>query len=193
MCSRFAVHDDEDWETVLEMIRGVGWREPIVSVIRQDAGQVILEPGYRWWLVPGWWKKDLKEVPTTFNARGEECAGKPMFRSAFKSRRCLIPAACFFEWAKPEKVKTQIGRADGHPLLFAGLWEEWRPAEGESLRSCTIITTTPNAVMEPIHNRMPVILGPEEWREWLDPETPAAQLQHLLRPCPDEWLVARPV
>ena len=138
MCSRFAVHDDEDWETVLEMIRGVGWREPIkddpykqpfpgglplqaaheirptnaVSVIRQDAGQVILEPGYRWWLVPGWWKKDLKEVPTTFNARGEECAGKPMFRSAFKSRRCLIPAACFFEWAKPEKVKTRIGRAD---------------------------------------------------------------------------------
>ena len=142
--------------------------------------------------MPGWWKKELKELPSLFNARAEGIAEKPSFRSAFKSRRCLIPASCFYEWRGPKgaKEKMRIARVDGAPLALAGLWEEWRQPDGTPLRSCTIITTTPNAVMEPIHNRMPVILGEESWDEWLLPHPQPADLQHLLRSCPAEWIEA---
>jgi len=164
----------------------------IPMILQQDDVRAVAEA--RWWLVPAWWKKDLKELPSLFNARAEGLAEKPSFRSAFKARRCLIPATCFYEWSgtKGSKQKHCISRADGAPLAFAGLWEEWRQPEGEPLRSCTIITTTPNAVMEPIHNRMPVILGVEDWDEWLRPHPQPADLQHLLQPCPAEWLQARP-
>lgn len=164
-----------------------------IPMILQQGGHRAMEEA-RWWLVPAWWKKELKDLPPMFNARAETVAEKPSFRSAFKSRRCLIPATCFYEWSGPKgsKQKHCISRADGAPLAFAGLWEEWRQPDGEPLRSCTIITTTPNAVMEPIHNRMPVILGADAWDEWLLPHPRPAELQHLLAPCPAEWIQARP-
>jgi putative SOS response-associated peptidase YedK len=117
----------------------------------------------------------------------ETVATKPAFRDAFKSRRCLVPADGFYEWKKIDakaKQPYRIVMADGSPMAFGGLWERWQdPASGETVRSFTIVTTAPNALCSPIHNRMPVILDPTDFSTWLG-ETSAApeQLQALLRP-----------
>lgn len=164
----------------------------IPMIVQQDGTRVVEDA--RWWLVPSWWKKDLKSLPSLFNARAEGLAEKPSFRSAFKSRRCLIPTSCFYEWSGTpgHKEKHRIARVDGNPLALAGLWEEWQQPEGELLRSCTIITTSANEVMEPIHNRMPVILSADAWDEWLAPHPHPTELQHLLQPCPAEWITVQP-
>jgi putative SOS response-associated peptidase YedK len=121
---------------------------------------------------------------------------KPAFRSAFTARRCLIPASGFYEWQARGRAKQPhfIRRADGGLLAFAGLWERWQPAEGPALESCAILTTTANALMAPIHDRMPVILAPTDCAAWLG-ETPASpdQLAALLMPYSAETLVAHPV
>ena len=111
-------------------------------------------------------------------------AEKPSFRSAFKSRRCLIPASGFFEWKKVGKIKQPyyFHRPDDRPLAFAGLWEKWNEIE-----SCTIITTEANALMAPIHDRMPVVLGSNDYVTWLDPA--ATNLDKLLTPFPSDELV----
>ena len=122
------------------------------------------------------------------NARAETVAVKPAFRTAFKKRRCLIPADGFYEWQKAGAVKIphRITVGDGL-FFFAGLWEIWNEPGAGPLRSCTIITTTPNAVTAPIHDRMPVILPPENQAAWLSRETPLDQLSGLLVPhTPDE-------
>jgi putative SOS response-associated peptidase YedK len=176
--------------------------EPNPGVRPTDQVAVVLDAGegrrlelHRWWLIPAWWRNDPKALPSLFNARSEGIAEKPSFRSAFRSRRCLIPASCFYEWAMTPggRQKFVIRRTDRQPLAFAGLWEEWRPAEGEPLRSCTIITTTANDVMSAIHTRMPVILDAADWDAWLDAQTPLEVVHSLLRPCPNDWIAATPV
>ena len=147
----------------------------------------------RWGLVPSWWKKPLGELPSTFNARAETVAEKPMFRAAFKSRRCIIPASGFYEWTgeKGHKTPHYFSAPSGEPLALAGLWEHWRdPESGEDLPSATIIVGEANRWMRRFHDRMPVIL---EWRDagaWVTGESPGA----LLRPAPDdalqEWIVS---
>ena len=141
----------------------------------------------RWGLLPSW-TKDPKSAPLLNNARAETVAEKPSFRSAFKSRRCLIPASGFFEWKKEGKLKQPylFRRPDDRPIAFAGLWETWNDIE-----SCTIITTEANALMAPIHDRMPVVLGQNDYAQWLDPT--AIELTSLLSPCPAEELVCYPV
>lgn len=167
--------------------------DPVPVVLEENGTRVLTEA--RWWLVPSWWTKRLHELPALFNARAETLTEKPSFLNAFKSRRCLIPATCFFEWSGTagKKQKHVITRRDGAPLAFAGLWEEWRQPDGQALRSCTIITTTANEVMAAIHTRMPVILAASDWDEWLSPASPPAELQRLLTPCPAEWIEQRPV
>ena len=148
----------------------------------------------RWGLVPVWWKKPLKDVPTTFNARSETVAEKPMFRDAFKRRRCIIPASGFFEWTggKGEKVPHLFTAADGAPVLaFAGLWDRWTdPASGDEVLSATIIVSGASAWMEPYHDRMPVLLGAEDLDGWLDgtlgPEALKPAAESALR----EWIVS---
>lgn len=145
----------------------------------------------RWWLVPGWWSKTLKEVPATFNARDDSVAEKPMFRNAFKKRPCLIPASGFFEWTGPktDRQPWYISAANERPLTFAGLHETWTDrVTNEVIESCTIITTDANAFMSKIHNRMPVILDPADWAEWLQEPS-----KRFLRPAPEETLQAWPV
>ncbi|MDQ0510618.1 SOS response-associated peptidase [Ancylobacter amanitiformis] len=140
----------------------------------------------RWQLVPRWWKRSLKEVPATFNARAEEVAGKPMFRDAFRSRRCIIPASGFFEWSGPkgDRQPWYITAASGELLGFAGLYDRWRnPETGEEVPSCTIIVTTANSFMGQIHDRMPVILDKADWQAWL--EEPR---EDLLKPAPEGLL-----
>lgn len=140
----------------------------------------------RWWLVPSWWKKSLQEVPSTFNARSEGIGDKPMFRSALRHRRCIVPASGFFEWTGPktDRQPHYISLADGHPMAFAGLWEHWvDPDAREDVVSCTVIVTAANPFMARLHTRMPVIVGRDDLDAWLtrgDTE--------LLRPCPDAWL-----
>jgi len=135
----------------------------------------------RWGLVPHW-AKDPKAVRQPINARAETVATAPMFRDALVRRRCLVPADVFYEWQAAEggKQPFAIARADGRPMVFAGLWEGWRGADGTVMRSFTIVTTNANPTLRPLHERMPVILEPADWPAWLG-EVDADPLA-LLRP-----------
>jgi len=146
----------------------------------------------RWGLVPHW-ARDPSLGARLNNARAESAAVKPAFRDAFRRRRCLIPADGFYEWQASGGIKQPyyISAADGQPLALGGLWESWRTPEGEVLRTCAILTTGPNGLMKPIHDRMPVILPPQAWGDWL--AAPANAIQALLAPCPEDWLRAWPV
>lgn len=161
-------------------------RVPVV-LVDDDQRQLQL---MRWGLVPPW-KEDPAKGPPLINARSETAASKPSFRTAFERRRCLVPATGFYEWKRQGKAKTPFHfTLAGAPLMtLAGLWEVWHDLDGTELRSFTILTTGPNAVMEPIHDRMPVILSPDEWEGWLDPSQGDREaLQALLRPYPGEDL-----
>jgi putative SOS response-associated peptidase YedK len=170
----------------------------LMPVVIND-GERMLD-AYRWGLIPSW-AKEASIGNKLINARGETVAEKPSFRSALKRRRCLVLVDGWFEWKQSTKPKTPylFRRKDGHPMAFAGLWEEWTaPDTGEVLRTCTVITTGPNALMAPIHDRMPVILPPEARDIWLRPEPQEASvLQPLLVPNESEpleaWEVSRVV
>lgn len=139
----------------------------------------------RWGLVPAW-SKDAAIGSRLINTRAETVAEKPSFRSAYKSRRCLIPADGFYEWRKPEGGPKQPYRftlAGGAPFAMAGLWERWEKApDAKALETCTIITTAANAFVRPIHHRMPVILEAAGHDAWLDATTTPDTLSALLRP-----------
>jgi putative SOS response-associated peptidase YedK len=148
----------------------------------------------RWGLVPAW-TSEPRAAYSTINARAETVAEKPAFRQAFRRRRCLIPADGFYEWRKVDARKQPycIAPADGQPFAFAGLWERWE-RDGQVLESGTILVTQANALLAPIHDRMPVILDPADEARWLDPAlTDPAALQPLLVPCPPKWLRLWPV
>jgi putative SOS response-associated peptidase YedK len=148
----------------------------------------------RWGLIPSW-ASDRSIGVRLLNARAETASSMPSFRAAFKSRRCLVPADGFFEWAKVggRKQPFYFTLRAGGPFAFAGLWEEWH-GEGEPLRSCTILTTEANEVVRPVHARMPVILNPCDYTRWLSPAAkPPEELLSLLRPLAGEELVSRPV
>jgi len=151
----------------------------------------------RWGLIPAW-AKDESIGSRMINARAETLAEKPAFRSAFKQRRCVIYADGFYEWKETggKKRPLYIRLNGGQPFALAGLWEVWRPPESEEwMRTCTIVTTEPNAWMAQIHNRMPVILPRDALEFWLTPgEVSAAELMAVLRPWPDDGsLSAYPV
>lgn len=160
-------------------------------IIRFEEGERHLSFA-KWGLTPSW-AKEPKIANSTFNARSDTVAEKPSFRSAFKKRRCLVPASAYFEWqpiaGEKKKRKYRIALADGEPIGFAGLWE-WHPGfdGGEAFESYTIITTEPNSAMETIHNRMPVILQPDDFSLWLAPEQNPELLRQLLKPCPSDQL-----
>jgi len=131
---------------------------------------------------------------STINAKAETVATAPAFREAFKSRRCLVPAEAFFEWQKIDAKTKQpfaIGMKDGSRYAFAGLWERWRdPATREPLETFTVITTDPNELLEPLHNRMPVIIQSKDYDRWLAPGDPERAPVDLLRPFPAEQMTA---
>jgi putative SOS response-associated peptidase YedK len=165
-----------------------------VPVVRAHDGRRQLVPAH-WGLIPAW-AKEAAMGSRIINARAETVSEKPAFRVAFRSRRCLIPASGFYEWQARGRGKVPhfIRRADGGLLALAGLWERWQPAEGEPVESCAILTTTANAVMAPIHERMPVILDPSDFPAWLgEGEAGADALRALLRPYPAEPMNAYPV
>lgn len=144
-----------------------------------------------WGLIPSW----SREPRGFINARAETILDKPSFRQSFKRQRCLIPADGFFEWRKQGRVKQPFyfQLKDGRPFAFAGIWDEWQ-GEGVVLPSCAIITTKPNEVVHPVHDRMPVILQEEDYELWLD-DDPGKQHRRmeLLRPYPAEQMDSYPV
>jgi putative SOS response-associated peptidase YedK len=163
--------------------------DPVDVVIRGDAGLLVVP--MRWQLIPSWWKKPLKDLPATFNARAETVAEKPMFRDAFRSTRCLIPASGYYEWqTTPDgKQPYYITPPDGSVLTIAGLWSDWRDrVNDETLTTCTMIITEANSFISAIHDRMPVLLDRESADAWLSGE--AGQ---LLKPAPDDALRMWPV
>jgi putative SOS response-associated peptidase YedK len=150
----------------------------------------------KWGLIPHF-TKDLKAARKPINARSETAASSGMFRGSLERRRCLVHADAFYEWrAMPDgKQPYAIGRKDGAPLAFAGIWEGWRGPDGETLRSFAILTTSANATMRKLHDRMPVILEEEHWPVWLGER--AGEPTGLMRPADDGllhlWAVSRAV
>ncbi len=194
MCGRIALYSDTpqlarlldagvdpDLVDALEPRWNIGPTSPILGVSEDQDGQRTLG-AYRWGLIP-WWAKDPAAIKNTFNARGETVATKSMFQSAFTRSRILVPVDAFYEWkAGTPKQPFAFKRADGQPLVFAGLRDRWKGDDGIELRSATIITTHAGPDM-PIHDRQPVVLEPEAWEQWLDPQvTEPNELEPLLVP-----------
>lgn len=168
--------------------------QPVLAIPNDDKNTADF---FIWGLIP-MWAKDPSIGNRLINARGETLAEKPAFRGSLKYKRCLILADGFYEWkaGKGAKIKTPyfIHMKDRGVFAFAGLWDSWNDLSGSLIRTCTIITTEPNDLMSPIHNRMPVILHPRDYAKWLDPspQTPDG-LKPLVKPFPAEAMSAHPV
>ena len=164
--------------------------DTIDTVIEREGKRELVS--MRWGLVPWWWKKKAKEAPATFNARAETVAEKPMFRDAFRRSRCLIPASGYYEWQKTPTGKQPhyYTASDGSRLTIAGLWDEWKDIETrQPLMSCTMLITNANELASKIHDRMPVLLQPKDFDDWL---AGTAGIE-LLRPAPENYLQTWPV
>jgi len=167
----------------------------IAAMVRHPGSDGLELRLMRWGLVPSW-AEDSDLGARKINARSETARDKPAFRDAFARRRCLIPVDAFYEWKRlaGRKQPYVFQARDGAPLTLAGLWESWPNPAGGRLETCTIMTTTANGIMAPIHQRMPVILPAGDRELWLDLDAGKQdQLAALLRPCSDELLAAHPV
>jgi putative SOS response-associated peptidase YedK len=156
-----------------------------VAVIRQNPREPVRELSLmRWGLIPSW-AKDSSVAASMINARSETASAKPAFRDALKFRRCLIPADAFYEWSRMGKAKQPycFEINEGTLFAFAGIWDRWKDEGGKWLETCSILTTTPNAVTSAVHDRMPVILDPDSYDLWLDPGMKdMATASELLKP-----------
>ena len=196
MCGRYSLYSDLSFLQLRFKFKGNLQIVPRYNIAPSQEILTVTNDGerqgefMRWGLIP-FWAKDMKIGYKMINARTETAATSGAFKHAFKRRRCLIPADGFFEWRKEgkERYPTYIYLKSKETFAFAGLWETWKSPAGESIRSCTIMTTEPNSFIEPIHNRMPVILDQEGEALWLDPMTEDPKtLQQLLVPFPPEDL-----
>ena len=165
-----------------------------VATVREAAGERELTT-LKWGLVPRW-AKDSAMGARLINARAETVTEKPAFREAFRRRRCLIPADGFFEWQRQgtKKQPFYFRMKGGQVFAFAGLWEHWEGKGGETIESCTMLTTEANEVVKPIHDRMPVIIAAGDYQQWLDAKTiKTEKLTELLRPYPAAEMASHPV
>jgi putative SOS response-associated peptidase YedK len=198
MCGRFVINLSPDLVAKVFGLAEVPDLSPRYNVAPSQSIPVIREAAdgsrrlsmMRWGLVPAW----AKEVGEgLINARSETVNEKPSFRQAFRQRRCILVASAFYEWQKVDNAKLPycIRMADGAPMPFAGIWETWRSPEGQVLETCAILTTNANATVAPIHDRMPVILHPDEIGLWLDREVHEVEkLAELFMPYPADRLEA---
>jgi putative SOS response-associated peptidase YedK len=201
MCGRYTLIRLADFTDMFPWIRPPDHAPPArfniaptqgVAVVANDGKQQI--DFFRWGLIP-FWAKDESIGSKMINARAETLVTKPAFRTALKRRRCIIPASGFYEWRKSADGKTRtpmyIRMKDRKPFAFAGLWETWHTSDGSALPTCTIITALPNELVANIHNRMAVILPPEQYQNWLDPkEVDGVEFAKLLQPYPAELMEA---
>jgi putative SOS response-associated peptidase YedK len=178
------VADQEDWNPRYNVAPGQE-----IAVVRQDAANPVrLLSSMRWGLIPSW-AKDANMGYKMINARSETAADMPAFREPLRSRRCLIPADGFYEWKREGKQKLPFcfTLVDESVFAFAGLWDEWKSAQDPLIATCSILTTTPNRLMQDVHDRMPVILERDAYELWLDPGFKRVkELQPLLKPYPAE-------
>jgi putative SOS response-associated peptidase YedK len=203
MCGRFTLHLPPD---LLAEIFGLA-EIPVfpsryniaptqrIAVIRDNAAGRRETDFLHWGLIPSW-AKDKSVGNRMINARSETVAEKPAFRKAIRFRRCIVPASGFFEWRQTEnrKLPFYLRLRDGSPMAFAGLWDAWKSPEGETVESCTILTTSSNELIEPLHDRMPVILHSEEYQLWLNREmTDPEKLIPLYRAFPADLMEMYPV
>lgn len=196
MCGRFSLTTDE--QRLNEFFNLAGGKSPYVPRYNGAPTQqlaVITDqlPGklqyFRWGLIPYWSKEVPRNMPL-INARAEGITIKPVFRQVFQSKRCLVPADGFYEWVRRgKKVPYRFTLTDESPFAMAGLWDMWKNEDNHEIGSFTIITTTANELMAPIHDRMPVILDKEASQLWLGP-TESIQLQSLLKPFPSDKMKA---
>lgn len=205
MCGRFVqAHTAEEYALhfgaaeVLADPKGPSWNvapTDRVYAVASHNGQRSLG-SFRWGLVP-WFADSARVASRHINARAETAATSPVFKDSFQRKRCLIPADGFYEWKAMDrggKLAHFVYATDGSTLALAGLWASWKDPEGERLTTCTIITTTPNEVVAPIHDRMPAVLPADAWDRWLDPDNDDTEgLRALLRPAPDDTLTHHPV
>jgi len=203
VCGRFTLEISSE---TLKVIFGVSPFENIppryniaptqmVLVLRNDPDNNLQVSYMKWGLIPHW-AKDASIGNHMINARVETVEDKPSFRSAFKHRRCIIPASGFYEWKKvgAKKQPYYITLKDGSPMMFAGLWDRWISPEGIAVESFTILTTSSNELVSPLHDRMPVILDMKDVDLWLDCHvTDPARLKSLLKPYQSESLQLSPV
>lgn len=203
MCGRFSITGDLDFYAEYFGVEGVTGDplEPSWNVAPTDTIYVVAEHNevrrlgtMKWGLVPHW-AKDSKSIH--INARVETVATNAAFRDSFARKRCLIPSDGFYEWESPDQGRTPhwIFRADGHPLVFAGIWASRRDdVSGEWARTCSIITTEATGVVAPLHDRMPLTLVPDVWDAWLDREiTDPEEARALLQPIDTGLLMEYPV
>ncbi|HJV64919.1 MAG TPA: SOS response-associated peptidase [Geomonas sp.] len=203
MCGRFAF--DLSIDMLIELF-GLTAQFPVTASFNVAPTQLVavVRPApaggnrldlLQWGLIPSW-AKDRAIGSRMINARCETAGEKPAFRRLLNARRCVVPASGFFEWRSEGKRKMPlyITLRSRAPLLLAGLWDCWRSPEGELVDSCTIVTTAANSLLNPVHDRMPVILDPEHARSWLDPQrAEAGFLLDLCRPYPAELMQMYPV
>jgi len=210
MCGRFAQPRSPEELARIFHARPVAEMEgPQYNVAPTDAVAAVVEhhgdrtvDRLRWGLVP-FFADSPKGGARLINARSETVETSPAFRDAFRRRRCIIPADAFYEWRRHRDPATgrvrrsepfAIRRRDDEPLALAGLWAIWRdPETAERLYTCTILTTDPNEIIQPVHDRMPVILDPEDWDTWLREDAAAEELRPLLHPAPADPLEIYPV
>ncbi len=166
--------------------------QDIIAVLRNGSTHLSM---LHWGLIPSW-ARDESIGSRMINARAETLAEKPSFKNLLSRKRCLIVADGFYEWKAEGKSKTPmyITMQDNQIFAFAGLWDQWKGSDGRQIQSCTIVTTEPNDLMATIHNRMPVILRPGAYEDWLNPQLHDTEvLTHWLTPYPSELMKARPV
>ena len=204
MCGRFTQISSSAEITKVFDLAHVPHLEPRYNIAPTQKVAVILRSNpenerefkwLRWGLIPHW-AKEKSIGNKLINARGETVAQKPSFRSAFRRSRCLIIASGFYEWQQQENGKQPfyIQQIDNLPFALAGLWSTWQSPDGETIDTCTIITTEANEIMQPIHKRMPVILKSDDYGKWLEPTVQQPELlQTLLQPYADDKLKAYPV
>jgi putative SOS response-associated peptidase YedK len=202
MCGRYSlITSGHELAEVFDLSQEFEWEAQYniapsqsVAVVRAGQGGRQIDR-VRWGLIPSW-AKDQNIGNKLINARSETVAEKPSFRAAFRSRRCLIPADGFYEWKAAGNIKQPIRftRPDLKPFGMAGLWESWTSPEGEIIETCTVLTTEANDVVGPVHHRMPVILAPPTFEQWLgEGVSDVSSLLPLLRSAPNDLLVATPV
>lgn len=199
MCGRYVTPEEAAMERYwhigsrnsgrwIDRVYNVAPSQQVPMVIINDQGECEVVPA-RWGLIPTWWNQP-KPPTWTSVARSEEAAGKPMWRSPIRHQRCIMPAMGWYEWNQNEPVRNKSGKLVGQPyyhhavddglLAITGIWSTWSPPEGESVTSCALLTKEAEGLVAVIHNRMPVILAPEQWEAWLSPNTSLEQAYNAI-------------
>ena len=185
-----AISGEEEWTPRYN----VAPTQPVLVIRQNPAHPIRSLSQMRWGLIPSW-SKDMSGAARMINARSETAHILPAFRDALKHRRCLVPADGFYEWKRAGKIKQPycFEVNGGQLFAFAGLWERWKAPSGDWIKTCTILTTTPNAVTSAVHDRMPVILSDRDADDWMNPREPnPLALNRLLVPAANDLLVMTP-